>query len=76
MTLSSNKDPFWIALGIYGALGVQLAISVVAGWFLGDYFDGRFHSTPWLALLGLVIGFAGGLYNLIRVLNWRQKRQN
>lgn len=71
-----KKDSFFTVFGLYGALGIQLALSVVAGWFVGNYFDQRLESSPWLALLGLVMGFAGGLYNLIRVLNWRQKRQN
>ncbi len=73
MNNSPQKDPFWIIFGLYGAVGIQLALSVVAGWFIGNYFDGRLKTAPWLALLGLVAGFIGGLYNLIRILKWRQK---
>lgn len=70
-----NKDPFWLTFGLYGAVGIQLSLAVVAGWWLGGYFDEKFGSAPWLALLGLVAGFSGGLYNLIRLLRWREKNK-
>lgn len=68
-----KNDKFLVTFGIYGAVGIQLALTVVAGWLVGNYFDGKWQTSPWLALLGLVLGFVGGLYNLIRVLRWRQK---
>lgn len=68
-----KKDDFWINWGIYGTVGFQLAITVVAGWLIGDYFDQKWNTGPWLALSGLTAGFVGGLYNLIRILRWRQK---
>lgn len=71
-----KKDDFWVTFGIYGAVGFQLALTVVAGWFLGNYFDQKWAISPWLALSGLVLGFVGGLYNLIRILNWRQKNSS
>lgn len=71
----NKNDPFWTTFAIYGAIGVQFALSVVAGWFLGDYFDEKWETSPWLALGGLVAGFIGGLYNLIRVLHWRERRK-
>ena len=70
----NEKDPFWITFGIYGAVGIQLALSVVAGLLLGNYLDNKWGSRPWLALMGLTIGFAGGLYNLIRILRWRDNK--
>jgi F0F1-type ATP synthase assembly protein I len=56
-------------------VGIQLSLTVVAGWFIGNYFDDKWETSPWLALLGLVLGFVGGLVNLIRILNWRQRKQ-
>lgn len=72
--MNNEKDPFWITFGVYGAVGIQLAISVVAGLFLGHYLDEKWGTNPWLTLLGLILGFIGGLYNLIRVLRWRETR--
>ena len=53
--------------GIYGAAGIQLAASVVGLLLLGNYLDGRFGTGPWLAVAGLVLGFVGGLVNLVRI---------
>lgn len=69
-------DPFLIAFGIYGAVGFQLAISVVAGLFAGEWADGKLGTEPWLTLVGLLIGSVAGFYNLIRIMNWKQKRKN
>ncbi|MBN1282259.1 MAG: AtpZ/AtpI family protein [Proteobacteria bacterium] len=54
------------ALALYGAAGLALAASAVAGLVLGDYIDRRAGSGPWGAATGLVLGFAAGLANLIR----------
>lgn len=72
----NSKDHIWFVFGIYGAMGVQLALTAVAGLFLGHYLDGKWGTDPWLALIGLLLGAAGGLYNLIRVLKWQTGRKS
>lgn len=67
-------DPFLIAFGIYGGVGFQLAAAVIGGLFIGQYFDRRWGTDPWLTMTGLVIGAVGGFVNLIKILNWKQKR--
>ncbi len=69
-----KPDPFIIAFGIYGAVGFQLAATVIGGLFAGQWLDKKFGTTPWLTVVGLLIGSAGGFYNLIRVLTWNQNR--
>lgn len=63
-----------IAFGIYGAVGFQLAATVVGGLFLGSWLDKKLGTLPWLTITGLVIGSIGGFYNLIRILNWKSQR--
>jgi F0F1-type ATP synthase assembly protein I len=70
-----SGDPFLIAFGIYGGVGMQLALSVVGGLLLGNYLDGRWDTKPWLALSGLTLGAAGGFYNLLKILIWNQRRK-
>lgn len=60
-----------MAFGIYGAVGLQLAITVVAGLYIGSLIDKKLETEPWLTLVGLVIGAVGGFYNLVRILNWK-----
>lgn len=59
----------YAALGIYGMAGFQLALSVVLGLVFGDWIDDRWQTTPWLTIIGLFLGLASGLYQLIRLLN-------
>jgi F0F1-type ATP synthase assembly protein I len=40
------------------AIPSLLIISPLVGFFLGDLGDKRFHTSPWLALIGLAFGFA------------------
>ena len=39
------------------AIPTLLIISPLVGFFLGDLGDKRFHTSPWLAVAGLVLGF-------------------
>jgi len=69
------SDPFLIAFGVYGGVGFQLAASVVGGLFIGQYFDRRLGTEPWLTMTGLILGATGGFFNLIRILQWHQDRK-
>lgn len=70
-----QDDSFLVAFGVYGAVGFQLALAVVAGLYLGSLADKHWDTAPWLTLVGLVLGATAGFYNLVRVLQWRQKRK-
>ena len=61
-----------VAWGVYGAIGFQLAATVVGGLLLGHWLDGKWGTTPWLTLTGLIVGSIGGFYNLIRIAQWRE----
>ncbi|MGH7830414.1 MAG: AtpZ/AtpI family protein [Candidatus Binatia bacterium] len=74
-TPPKKGDPFILALGVYGGVGFQLAASVVGGLLIGHYLDKRWDTSPWLAMTGLVIGSAGGFYNLLKILDWNQRRR-
>lgn len=69
-----KKDTIWATFGIYSAIGFQFAIAVLAGLFLGNYLDEKWGTSPILTLIGLIFGFTGGLYNLIKVLKWQKNR--
>jgi F0F1-type ATP synthase assembly protein I len=46
--------------GRLGAIGIELAGTVIGCLLLGYWLDGRFHTAPWLAVGGIVFGsFAG-----------------
>ncbi len=74
MKKEPQRDSFIVAWGLYGAVGFQLATMVVAGLLLGDWVDDKLGTSPWLALVGLLVGSVGGFFNLIRILKWKQER--
>lgn len=70
-----DRDPFLIAFGVYGAVGFQLAATVVGGLLLGQWLDKKWDISPWMTLAGMVVGIVGGFYNLIRITTWNQARK-
>ena len=42
------------------AIPTLLIVSPLVGFFLGDLADKRFHTSPWLTLAGLILGFVAG----------------
>jgi ATP synthase protein I len=69
---SKPDDDFLVTLGIYGAIGFQLAISVVVGVMVGRWLDARWATTPWLTIVGMILGSGAGFWNLIRLLKWKE----
>lgn len=58
---------------IYIALGFELAFSVLAGAFIGQYLDGWVGTkTPWFTIMGFVVGLAAGITILIKMINLRK----
>ncbi len=72
---SKKSDPFLIAFGIYGAVGFQLAATVVGGLLLGSWLDKRLGTDPWLTITGIIVGSIGGFYNLFRIVTWKKGRR-
>ena len=74
--MSHEKDSIVVALGIYGAVGFQLAAAVVIGLLGGNYLDTKIGTAPWLAIISLILGSVGGFWNLIRILTWHRSRKD
>ena len=73
--MKSQRDSIYVSLGVYGAVGFQLALSVVIGLLSGNCLDQKFGTEPYLGVLGLLLGSVAGFWNLLRLLNWNQKRK-
>jgi F0F1-type ATP synthase assembly protein I len=56
----------WKGVGRYGTVGLELVLSVLLGLFGGQFLDKRFHTSPWLTLIGLAYGVAAGVRGLYR----------
>jgi F0F1-type ATP synthase assembly protein I len=68
--MSADQDPDrkknpWVQVGRYSQLAFMLPAGTVAGWLLGSLMD-RWMHTSWISVVGLLLGTAGGLVELIR----------
>ena len=52
-------------LAFYASLGFSVALSIFIGLALGVYLDRKvFGTTPWLTLIGLLLGIVAGFRNI------------
>jgi F0F1-type ATP synthase assembly protein I len=59
-----KKNP-WVQVGRYSQLAFMLPAGTVAGWLLGSALD-RWMHTSWISIVGLFLGIAAGMIELIR----------
>ncbi|MEE9488708.1 MAG: AtpZ/AtpI family protein [Candidatus Brocadiales bacterium] len=66
----NNKRPpdTYIAYGRAVGLGFFMVGSIVGCFFIGDYLDSRFGTTPKLMLVFVLLGIAAGFMEFYRVL--------
>jgi F0F1-type ATP synthase assembly protein I len=62
---SGRKDNVWVQVGRYSQLALLLPCATVVGWLLGSALDRWLH-TSWIKIIGLLLGTAAGLIELIR----------
>ena len=43
--------------GMLLAIPTLLIVSPLVGFFLGSWLDRRFNTTPWITVVGLILGF-------------------
>jgi F0F1-type ATP synthase assembly protein I len=60
-----KKQSPWVQVGRYSQLAFMLPAGTVAGWLLGSLLDRWLH-TGWISVVGLLLGTAAGLIELIR----------
>jgi len=65
----AGKVPGWArGAGAFTGIGLMLAISTGLGTWLGMWLDERWHSSPWLTLVGLFMGMGAGFVEMMRLI--------
>lgn len=63
-----RKKNLWVQAIRYSELALMLPAGTVAGWLIGSALDHWLHMS-WLGIVGLLLGTAGGLIQLIRIVS-------
>jgi hypothetical protein len=58
--------------GRYGAVGLELLLSIAVGYYLGRWADGKL-GTHWLAFVGFLLGCYAGFRGLFRAAKAMQR---
>lgn len=67
-----NKQ-FYVVAGLVGQVTLLLVVPVVGFLILGLWLDSFFHTTPLFLILGVVLGFAGSIVNVFRMMKMLDK---
>jgi len=57
----------WRTAGTAGAVGMEIAFSVLLGYLGGQWLDGKLGTAPWLEWFGLCAGVGAAVKGLVRV---------
>jgi len=60
-----RKENVWVQVGRYSQLALVLPSATIVGWLLGTALDRWLH-TSWISIVGLLLGSAAGLVEVIR----------
>lgn len=63
-----NKYRFVRQLGLLTTIPVVLLSGPVIGFFIGDYLDKRFGTSPWLMVFFVIIGFIASIRQTILII--------
>lgn len=69
-----NRRSDWKQLAVYGALAMEMALSVAAGTVVGYLLDGFFQTAPILTLVFLLLGVVGGIVNFVKLWELLKKK--
>ncbi|NIQ40416.1 MAG: ATP synthase subunit [Proteobacteria bacterium] len=62
-------------MGHYGAIGLQMGLSVAIGLIIGLALDRYLGTAPWMALIFLILGVIAGFRALFRLVKEMQREQ-
>lgn len=68
MRLDKETQSALRSLAALGHIGFVLGGSVLLGWWIGRWCDGKFGTDPWLSVVGMLVFLAGGAFECWRLL--------
>jgi len=71
--MRKDTKRFLREMAYYSSIGFSVSLSIVIGLAAGVWLDRRFHTGPWLTLIGLGMGIAAGFRNIGLVIKKSRK---
>jgi len=68
-----KPDSFWARAVFYATLSSILPGSAVAGYFIGLFLDHRLHTGTTLSIVGIFIGTAAGIVEVLQLITRTEK---
>ncbi|PWK10319.1 AtpZ/AtpI family protein [Tumebacillus permanentifrigoris] len=65
---SDNREAMQ-AFGLVSMIGVDMASCTVGGVFLGKWLDSLWGTTPWMLLVGILLGLTAGILGVVKLLS-------
>ncbi len=62
----AKEDSVTRQLGSFASVGLEFLLAILLPGALGYWLDTKWHTTPWLMLVGGAFGFAVGLYKMLQ----------
>lgn len=62
-----NSNP-WKAMGLVSVIGIELAILLLAGIWIGRKVDQYFGTNPIFLIIGIVLGFTIGIWSIANLI--------
>lgn len=57
----------WKGVGSYGTIGIELVLSIIFGFAIGRWLDGKLGTDPWMTFIWTGFGIAAAVRALVRV---------
>ena len=67
-----DDDGFYQGLSYATRIGVDLVVATLIRTGIGYFADQYFNSSPWLLILGVLVGSAAGFLNIFRFVQSQQ----
>ena len=65
--MKKRSDGHMLTAGMMASLGLVLVVAVMIGFVLGLLLDRWLGTTPWLSVVGLLLGAASGFVEMFRL---------
>jgi ATP synthase protein I len=71
--MDPDAKKMWHTFGSTSAVGLEIAVAIIIGYFGGQYLDRRLGVAPWLTWVGFGAGVGASIKALVRVVRSYKK---